>query len=307
MSTAAVHPGPPPSPTPVGPSVERWKAMSATERDRFFTDLYAALNASPEAMPEGRPHSRAKSAALDALTLHFRSTGRMIYVADELAVVYPNEPVFCPDVLAVLDVAQPDPDEDERMAWVVADEGKGPDLVLEVLHQGNRDKDLVKNVEDYARLGIREYFVYDRLRFRLHGYSLTRPSKEGFPRPAYRELRPRLGRLTSEVLGMDLALVERRLRFFSGMAELPNSEEFIERLSKMMDGIEARAQEAEAQVQRAEAQVQRAEARARDAVLDLAEAYGVEITPARRQQVLAADLDALDVLHTALKAARAWP
>jgi len=64
-------------------------------------------------------------------------------VADELAVVYPGEPVFSPGWLAVLDVPQPDPDEDERMAWVVADEGKGPDLILEVPHQGNRDKDLV--------------------------------------------------------------------------------------------------------------------------------------------------------------------
>src|SRR5262249_53210615 len=63
--------------------------------------------------------------------------------------------------------------EDERMAWVVADEGKGPDLLLEVLHQGNRDKDLVNNVRDYARLGVREYFVYDRLRVRLYGYRLA--------------------------------------------------------------------------------------------------------------------------------------
>jgi len=127
-------------------------------------------------------------------------------------------------------------------------------------------------MRDYARLGVREYFVYDRLRVRLHGYRLARPGA------GYQELSSRLGRLTSEVLGLDLALVGRRLRFFSGVAELPNSEEFIERLSKMMDGIEARAQQAEAQAQQAEAQ-------ARDAVLDLAEAYGVEITPERRQQV----------------------
>ena len=145
-----------------------------------------------------------------------------------------GEPVFSSDLLVVLDVPQPDPDEDERMAWVVADEGKGPDLLLEVLHQGNRDKDLINNVRDYARLGVREYFVYDRLRFRLYGYRLARPGA------GYQELSSRLGRLTSEVLGLDLALVGRRLRFFSGMAELPNSEEFIERLSKMMEGASRR-------------------------------------------------------------------
>jgi Uma2 family endonuclease len=316
MSPAVVRPGPTsPSAVPVGPSVERWQAMSAIERERFFADVFAAFDVPAQAMTEGRPHRRAKSAALDALTLHFRSTGRTIYMADELAVVYPGEPVFCPDLLAVLDVPQPDPDEDERMAWVVADEGKGPDLLLEVLHQGNREKDLVNNVQDYARLGVHEYFVYDRLRFRLHGYRLARPGA------GYQELRPRLGRLSSEVLGLDLALVGRRLRFFSGMAELPNSEEFIERLSKMMDGIEARAQQAEAQAQQAEAQAQQAEAQAqqaevqaqqaeaqiRDAVLDLAEAYGLEITPERRQQVRQASLGDLAALRAALKAGRSWP
>ena len=269
--------------------------MSAIERERFFADVFAAFDVPAEAMTEGRPHRRAKSAALDALTLHFRSIGRTIYVADELAVVYPGEPVFSPGLLAVLDVPQPDPDEDERMAWVVADEGKGPDLLLEVLHQGNRDKDLVNNVRDYARLGVREYFVYDRLRFRLHGYRLARPGA------GYQELSSRLGQLTSEVLGLDLAMVGRRLRFFSGVAELPNSEEFIERLSKMMEGgIEARAQQAEAQAQQAEAQ-------ARDAVLDLAEAYGLEITPERRQQVQQASLPDLAALRAALKAGRSWP
>jgi Uma2 family endonuclease len=242
-------------------------------------------------MTEGRPHRRAKSAALDALTLHFRSIGRTIYVADALAVVHPGEPVFSPDLLAVRDVPQPDPDEDERMAWVVADEGKGPDLLMEVLYQGNRDKYLINNVRDYARLGVREYFVYDRLRFRLHGYRLARPGA------GYQELSPRLGQLTSEVLGLDLALVGRRLRFFSGMAELPSSEEVIEQLSKM---IEARAQQAEAQAQQAEVQV-------RDAVLDLAEAYGLKITPERRQQVQQASLEDLAALRAALKAGRSWP
>lgn len=281
-------------PVPIGPSAERWRSMTRGERENFFADVFAALNQPAEAMTEGRPHSRAKSAAFDALTLHFKTTGRTIYVADELAVVYPGERVFSPDLLAVLDVPQPDPDEDERMAWVVADEGKGPDLVLEVLYQGRRDKDLVKNVEDYARVGIREYFIYDRLRFRLHGYRLPRAGG------GYQELRPRLGRVTSQVLGLDLGVVGKRLRFFHGLAELPNSEEFIERLSKMMESIEERARQAEAQAQQAEAQ-------ARQAVLDLAEAYGLEISQERLQQVAQAEMEELAALRAALKAGRAWP
>ena len=90
MSTVGAHPGPRPA-VPVGPSVERWQAMNAIERERFFADVFAAFNVPAEAMTEGRPHRRAKSAALDALTLHFRSIRRTIYVADELAVVYGKE------------------------------------------------------------------------------------------------------------------------------------------------------------------------------------------------------------------------
>ena len=84
--------------------------------------------------------------------------------------IYPGERGFSPDILAVLGVEEPD--EDERLSWVVADEGKGLDFVLEVLHRGDRDKDLVENVERYAQLGIPEYFVYDRARQQIHGFRL---------------------------------------------------------------------------------------------------------------------------------------
>ena len=304
MSTASAR-TPLPPPVPSGPSVEDWRAMSEAERQLFYGQIFAALNGPVEAMGEGRPHRHVKSEAFDALTRHFKTTGRQIYVADDLAVVYPGEPSFGPDLLAVLDVAQPDPAQDERMAWVVTEEGKGPDFILEVLHQGNRNKDLVKNVATFARLGIREYFIYDRLNYKLYGYRLAAP---GAP---YRELRPRLGRLNSEVLSLDLALVERRLRFFCGMGELMNSEEFIERLSKMMDSIEVRAQHAEAQAQHAEAQAQHAEAQAlagiRQAVLDLAEAYGLEVSAERLQQIHSASAAEADVLRRALKSTHAWP
>jgi len=42
-------------------------------------------------------------------------------------------------------------------------------------------------------------------------------------------------------------------------------------------------------------------------VLDLAETYGLEITPERRQQVQQAGLADVAALRAALKARRAWP
>ena len=121
-------------------------------------------------MTEGRRHEKAKTQTIDALELHFEAIGRAVYLAEEMAVLYPGEPVFSPDVLAVLGVREPE--DDARLAWVVADEGRGVDLVIEVLHHGNRRKVLVDNVERYAKLGIPEYFVYDRLHQQLYGHRL---------------------------------------------------------------------------------------------------------------------------------------
>jgi hypothetical protein len=65
-------------------------------------------------MTEGRPHTLAKQRFADLIGLHFRTLGKPIYLAEDLAVHYPREEVFSPDVLAVLGVAQP-PD-DTRLA-----------------------------------------------------------------------------------------------------------------------------------------------------------------------------------------------
>src|SRR5271156_4997428 len=136
-----------PAPLPIAPTQEAWRAMTADERERFLVQVNDALSDPRRTMSEGRPHKRAKSRAVDMLGLHFKAMGRVIYVEEEMAAVYPGEEVFTPDVLAVLDV--PQAEDDQRMAWVVADEGRGIDLALEVLHHGDRHKDLVENVERY--------------------------------------------------------------------------------------------------------------------------------------------------------------
>jgi Uma2 family endonuclease len=220
---------------------------------------------------EGQPHNKARRQVIDTLTLHFGSTGRVIYLAEELAVLYPGEEVFVPDILAVLDV--PQPEDDPRMAWVVAEERKGLDLVLEVVHQGDRRKDLVTNVERYARLGIPEYFVYDRLQQQVHGYRLP----PGATR--YQRIVPQLGRHPSAVLGLDLAVIGGRLRFFYGMAELFGTMDLIGRLQGMMADLEARADEAQAQAEKALTGL-------RDAILALLEARRIPCPEDTRVRVL---------------------
>jgi Uma2 family endonuclease len=236
-------PQPPGSPL-IAPTEEAWRAMTPAERERLLVTILDALSDPRSAMAEGRPHRKAKGRAIDMLTLHFGSTGRVIYLAEELAVLYPGEEVFVPDILAVLDV--PQPEDDPRMAWVVAEEGKGLSLALEVVHQGDRKKDLVGNVERYARLRIPEYFVYDRLRQQVHGYRLPSPDAT-----RYQRIVPQLGRHSSAVLGLDLAVESGKLQFFHGMAELFGSADLIGRLKGMMEDLEARAEEAQTQAEQA--------------------------------------------------------
>lgn len=229
---------------PTGPSVEAWRAMSLEAREAFLLEVCAALSDPRELMTEGRPHKKAKSRAVDLLGLHFKAMRREVYLAEEMAVVYPGEESFSPDVLAVVDV--PQTEDDERMAWVVADEGRGLDVVLEVLHRGDRNKDLVRNVERYARLGIPEYFVYDRAQQRIHGFRLA-----GAGGRRYQRIVPQAGRHSSLVLGVDLAVQEGSLRFFQGMAELFGTENLIDRLTNMIGRLEATAEKASATAEKA--------------------------------------------------------
>jgi Uma2 family endonuclease len=239
--------------------------MTPEERERFLLEVLDALSDPRSAMSEGRPHKKAKTRALDMLGLHFKAMGRVVYLAEEMAVVYPREEVFTPDLLAVVGVEEPE--DDERMAWVVADEGRGLDVVLEVLHMGNRDKDLVENVQRYARLGIPEYFVYDRGRQQLHGYRLA-----GDDAKRYQRIVPQRGRYSSTVLGLDLAIQGGRLRFFQGMAELFDTAELLGRLTGMMEEMEAKAEQAEAKAEQARMQAEQAEAKAEQARMQVEQA-----------------------------------
>lgn len=252
-------------PAPVAPSAEAWASLSPAAREAFLIEANTYLSDPRLTMTEGRPHTLAKQRFADLIGLHFRTLGKPIYLAEDLAVHYPREEVFSPDVLAVLGVAQP-PD-DTRLAWVVLEERRGLDLVLEVLHNGDRKKDLTTNVARYARLGIPEYFVYDRARQRLHGFRLERPGE-------YVAIVPQHGRVRSSVLELDLAIVEGSLRVFAGVAELIGTEELVNRMQGMLDratqdvdAAQASAAQAQASAVQAQASAAQAQASANDARL----------------------------------------
>lgn len=236
---------------PITPSSEVWRSMSRAARDAHIEAVHAALERTADLMSQGRPHSTAKMSAVSVLGDFFERVGRRIYLAAELPVLYPGEPAFEPDVIAVRDV--PDPGlADLRTAWQVTEEGRGPDLALEILYLGSREKDLVTNVARYARLGIPEYFVYDRLKQRLYGYRLPTPDAT-----QYVSIPSRSSRLWSGVLELELGIADGRLRFFYGEAVVPESRELMARLDALLDQKERQIEEESAARREAE---QRADA-----------------------------------------------
>lgn len=253
-----------PRPVPVTPSLERWQAMTAAEREQFIVSVNDALSDPVITMSEGRPHKKAKSHALDMLGLHFRTMGKHVYLAEELSVLYPNTAGFTPDVMAVLDVEEPE--DDQRMAWVVADEGKGLDWVLEVLWAGDRKKDLEENVIKYAALGIPEYFIYDQKLQRLLGYRLPVGGK------AYRPILAQAGLYHSNVLGIDLAIVEKSLRIYQGSSELYDTKHLIKRLEGIVANLQERAEQAQRDAEQAQHNAEQAQRDAEQAQRDAEQA-----------------------------------
>jgi Putative restriction endonuclease len=166
---------------------------------------------------------------------------------------YPAEPRFAPDLLAVLDA-----DDSERDKWVVSAEGKGLDWVLEVHVGGDRKSNAELNVARYARLGIPEYFLYDRARDRLAAYRLASPEAR-----TYTAIVPQHGRYESRVLGLDVQVDSGRLRFYAGTALLLDREELIARFEELFEGAQRRADE-EARHREEETQHREEETRLRE-------------------------------------------
>ena len=232
---------------PMAPSQEAWDALSVEERARVVADLPNEVTDAELSPSEGDLHFEAKRRTLDALRGYYTRQRRRIYLAAELPMYYPAEPRFAPDLLAVRDV-----EDHLRDKWVVSAEGRGLDWVMEVHVGGDRKKDAERNVARYARLGIPEYFLYDRARNQLFAHRLAAPGAT-----TYTPIVPQHGRYESRVLGLEVEVSQDRLRFFAGTAMLLESDELIVRLEQMLDQVQQRAEEEARRREEAEAELAR--------------------------------------------------
>lgn len=262
---------------PRAPPQELWDRLTESERQHIVDSLPSEFPPNEARPPEGDQHTEAVYGARTALRRFFGKMGRSIYVGTNLPVYYPGRSMFSPDVMAVLDVPT-----HPRPSWIVSREGKGLDFALEVIVLGHRRKDVERNVELYAQLGIREYFVFDRPKLRLQGFRL-RSGGHG-----YEALAPQHGQFASAVLDLNLQIEGERLRFYAADAALPGADDLIEKLEGFVDSLEDRLAAAES---RAEEEARRAEEEARRAQEEARraqeEARRAESAEARLQHALA--------------------
>jgi len=256
-----------PDARPRAPTQAAWDAMSPAERVRAAAALPTYIPNEELGTMDGQRHQAARDGFEGALRAHCESTGRRMFVGGLLAVYFPGERRIQPDVFVVTGM-----DQAVRKSWVVTLEERAPEFVLEVLDEGHREKDLKNNVTRYAQLGIREYFLADLRHRRLYGWRLGDPAIR-----IYTALVPQLGRIRSEVLGLDVKLEGDRVRLYLGSSPLLDREEIAERLRdelndeqmQRQDAQERAAVEAKARAE-AEAAKDAAEARANAAEAELA-------------------------------------
>ena len=153
-------------------------------------------------LAENDAQARAILYAFGALRVHYEARSD-VYVSADLLIYYeegnPRVSV-APDVFVVFGV-----EDRMRGNYKVWEEGKGPDFVLEVASPGTWREDVGPKRSVYARLGVREYFLYDptgeHLTPRLQGHRL----EDGvYERLSAVESIDRTLAMRSEVLGLEL-------------------------------------------------------------------------------------------------------
>jgi Uma2 family endonuclease len=233
-------------------------------------------------------------------------------VAPDLYTCPALPPEACPDAL---------------LLWMMDDHAVPP-FALEVVSE-NKEKDYVAAPRKYEELGTKELVIYDpRYEHREGGWRwqvYRRKKRGGWKRPEVSNE----DRVRSEELGCWLRVVEvdgePLLRLGTGEVgdELfPTEEEALqaarvvaERLAEKeraaKETAERAAREERVAKETAELAAKEAEQRlltqAREAVVDLCEAFSIELNEARQARLATLDLAALAALRVHLKTHRAWP
>ena len=190
-----------------------------------------------------------------------------VFVAADLLIYYRRrtKKSVAPDVFVVLGA-----ENRPRHSYLLWQEPKGPDFVLEVTSARTKDRDQGPKREIYRRLGVREYWQFDPtgdyLKPPLQGLELIGGRYERLPAE---ELADGTLRLESKVLGLEVRQEAEGLRFYDPATQsyLLSSEEVEE--ERQLEAAarrraEARLHDEAAARRQAEAAKRQTEARLHD-------------------------------------------
>jgi Uma2 family endonuclease len=163
-------------------------------------------------MAETDWHRDLMLALIESLKVWF-ARSRRVYVSGNLLLFYERgnrRRHISPDVFVVKGVAKHD-----RPNYLLWEESKGPDFVIELTSSSTRHEDVVRKFAFYQDvLRVKEYFLFDPLGDYLdpplRGYRLRRG--------VYQPIRPVQGRLPSQMTGLHLERSGRELRLYDPQA-----------------------------------------------------------------------------------------
>ena len=109
-----------------------------------------------ETVPQGPRHLYILAESVDSLRLHWRGRQDVFVGGDQFVYWSKEKPATSPDVYVAFGVAAR-----PRNSYVVWEEGKPPDFVLELVSPSSRERDEKEKPCIYAQMGVPEYFWYD--------------------------------------------------------------------------------------------------------------------------------------------------
>jgi len=213
-----------------------------------------------EPMAESDATRRVMIELLTAAKYHFQRRDD-VYVSGDLFVYFEEgnpSAVIAPDFFVVRGVPSGD-----RQTYKLWEEGKAPELAIEVTSPKSHIRDLGDKRAIYERLGVLEYYVFD-------------PEGVGFS-PPFRGFSLRDGNLvpiapdersdgelvfSSEVLGLELHGLGKHLRLIDPQTGevLPAPDDLVQKMEEVTAHVDAATIRANAQEERANAEQARADA-----------------------------------------------
>jgi Uma2 family endonuclease len=184
---------------------------TAPESRVHRTNDYPTTDGKP--MAETDLHRELMNALIQTLKAYYAADPQ-VYVSGNLLLFYQpgnRRRHISPDVFVVKGVPKYD-----RLNYLVWEEGKGPDVVIELTSSSTRHEDRHRKFQRYQDvLRVPEYFLFDPmgdyLDPRLQGYRLRRRE--------YAAIRPVRRRLPSRVLGLHLEAAGNSLRLYNPATE----------------------------------------------------------------------------------------